>query len=111
MHGHDNYNSCSYFTCVYQVLCEQVPFGTISIFLMITKIAKGIRPQKPDAGESLGFTGELWRMVEHCWRENDGERPNVEEILQCLERAAQTWDTRPPAPDPVEIPDRGYSPA
>jgi len=62
------------------------------------KILNRQRPQKPEAAESLGFTRELWSMVERCWRENRDERPEAKEIVDCLESAAKAWDTRPLPP-------------
>lgn len=59
---------------------------------------EGQRPQKPEAAEGLGFTDELWSMVERCWRENRDERPEAKEIVDCLENAAKAWDTRPLPP-------------
>ena len=65
---------------------------------VVSEILEGRRPQKPEAAESLGFTDELWSMIERCWREEPDERPEVKEMLDCLERGAQTWDTRPLPP-------------
>jgi len=64
----------------------------------IAAILSGQRPQKPEAAESLGFTDELWIMVERCWRENWNERLEAKEIVDCLESAAKAWDTRPLPP-------------
>jgi len=55
-------------------------------------IMKGRRPQRPEAAEGLGFTDELWIMVERCWQENLDERPEAKEIVDCLESAANAWD-------------------
>jgi len=57
-------------------------------------VLRGHRPQRPEAADDLGFTGELWSMVERCWQENPDERPEVKEIVDCLESAAEAWDTR-----------------
>ena len=79
-----------------QVLCGVIPYSSFKASVMVMfSILEGVRPQKPDVAESLGFTNELWGMVEHCWLEGPDERPEVGEILHCLERAAQAWDTRP----------------
>ena len=75
-----------------------VPFSGMMDWLAIMKILEGGRPQKPRDAENLGFTNELWSMVERCWRENRGERPNVGEILRCLESAVPAWNTRPQDP-------------
>ena len=81
-----------------QVLCGHVPYRDLTDIAAMLNILEGRRPQKPEAAESLDFTDELWRMVERCWRENRDERPEVREVLRCLESAAQAWDVRPPPP-------------
>ena len=65
---------------------------------MRSKIVGGDRPQKPEAAGSLGFTDELWSMVERCWQESWDERPETKEIVDYLESAAKAWDTRPSPP-------------
>lgn len=62
------------------------------------KIVGGDRPEKPKAARSLGFTDELWSMVERCWQESWDERPEAKEIVDYLESAAKAWDTRPSPP-------------
>ena len=85
-------------TCMGQVLSECVPFSREDHYGTVLAIVEGTRPRKPKAAESLGFTDELWTMVECCWREKPGERPGVKEVMRCLESAAQAWDGRPPMP-------------
>jgi hypothetical protein len=57
-------------------------------------ITGGTRPRKPEGAKHLGFSDELWRIVELCWLEDRNARPCVEEILSCLKDAATFWDTR-----------------
>ena len=96
-------------TWIRQVLSGNVPYWNITLLCAMRAIMGGDRPQKPKAAESIGFTDELWRMVERCWQENRDERPGVREILHCLESTAQAWDTRPPLPYQATGMDRSYS--
>ena len=57
-------------------------------------IIEGERPKKPEEPALLGFSGELWAIVERCWKENRDERPTVEEILSCLNDATAFWYMR-----------------
>ena len=80
----------------HQVLCGKYPWQSNNETKVMLWVVEGKRPQRPEEAESPGFTDELWRMVECCWRQNRNERPEVGEILRCLETAARAWDTRPP---------------
>ena len=54
-------------------------------------ITEGDRPEKPEGAKPLGFSNELWRMIELCWLEDRNARPSVEEILSYLNDAAAFW--------------------
>lgn len=57
-------------------------------------IMTGDRPQKPEGAEYLGFTQELWMVVERCWFVDAGERPGVREVLFRLNRATWSWNRK-----------------
>ena len=38
----------------------------------------------------------LWMTLELCWMPQPSDRPNIEDVLQCLEMVAQSWE--PPSP-------------
>ena len=80
-----------------QVLCGHRPYVEIwSDSLVIKKVMEGIRPEKPEEAACLGFSSELWEIVERCWLEDHSARPVyvVEDILSCLNDAAVLWYTR-----------------
>ena len=81
-----------------QVLYGKLPYWGTPNYAIAVRVLEGHRPQKPKGAESLGLTDELWAMAEQCWQEKRDQRPEVGEILHCLESAAQVWDTRPPPP-------------
>jgi len=79
----------------HQVLCGRVPYwehhnkGAI-----MGAIIRGVRPSKPDAGETLGFTDDLWWTVESCWMMDPNIRPDVGAVLSQLIHAAWAWGRR-----------------
>lgn len=52
---------------------------------------EGVRPVKPVGAELLGFSDDLWRIIEQCWLQDRNARPGVEDILSCLTGAAASW--------------------
>ena len=60
----------------------------------MSAITEGDRPEKPEEAKRLGFSNELWRVVERCWMEDRSTRPSVDEILSCLDDAAAFWYMR-----------------
>jgi len=63
---------------------------------VIEAITKGVRPKKPHAADSLGFTDGLWRIVERSWMVDIDARPDVKTVLHHLSLAAPTWNRRRP---------------
>ena len=80
--------------CIYQVLCGNDPYWEKNREAAIHAIMNGERPQKPEAAESLGFTDELWGIVELCWSADAGLRPDARTVLSHLNHATWSWDTR-----------------
>jgi len=55
---------------------------------------EGVRPKKPEGAKRLGFSDELWRIIELCWLEDRNARPRVEDILYSLNDATAFWYIR-----------------
>ena len=49
------------------------------------------RPSRPSNSESLGFTHELWNLLELCWAKDARSRPGVCHVVGCLKRVAEDW--------------------
>ena len=49
---------------------------------------------KPEGATRLGFSNELWRIIELCWLEDRNARPRIEDILSCLNDATAFWYMR-----------------
>ena len=62
--------------------------------MAVNAIVEGVRPRKPEGAKRLGFSEELWRMVELCWLEDRDERPGMEDIVSCLNGAVSFWYMR-----------------
>ena len=54
-------------------------------------VASGGRLEKPPAAESLGFSDELWELLQLCWSESTSARPTAERLLHYLSRPSPTW--------------------
>jgi len=62
--------------------------------MAVNAIMEGVRPRKPQGAKQLGFSDELWRVVELCWLEDRDARPGVESILSNLNDAETFWYMR-----------------
>jgi len=78
---------------VYEVLCGQRPYADCKRDVALA-VLSGMRPSKPDAATTLGFTDGLWWSVECCWLEDRDARPDVKAVLDHLTHAAWAWDKR-----------------
>lgn len=61
---------------------------------VMVAVVRGVRPKRPDAADSLGFTDGLWRVVERSWMADADARPDVKVMLYHLTHAASTWNRR-----------------
>jgi len=79
---------------IYEVLSERTPFYQFyqcSNVVISWKILKGIRPERPEGAEGGWFTDDVWKVLGRCWVPQPGDRPNVEDILLCLEKVSRSW--------------------
>lgn len=75
----------------HQVLSGNSPLWDImGVERLVYAIREGYRPRKPERARSLGFTDELWNILQQCWLAEASARPNVKEILSHLHRAEWT---------------------
>ena len=77
-----------------QVLCKALPFHSLNPARVALEVMNGKRPAKPEDAASLGFTPELWEMIERCWLADMNARPTLGAVLSCLKEAAPSWDNR-----------------
>ena len=79
---------------IYEVLSGRIPFDQDAKFVIPAKVIRGDRPQRP---EGVWFMDDVWNVLERCWAPQPGDRPGIEEVLQCLEQVSGSW-VPPPWP-------------
>ena len=94
---------------IYEVLRRRVPFHQHADFAVVVRVGKGERPGRPQEEEGVWFVDDIWSMLERCWKPNPGDRPSIEDILQCLGRVSRSWT--PPSPQTAAGPPMTKSPA
>ena len=70
---------------IHEVLSGQTPFAPWKAPLVIQKVLQGERPRRPEGEGGTLFTGDLWRILELCWKHKPGERTSAKAVLACLE--------------------------
>ena len=64
-------------------------------------VVEGRHPVKPPYAKSLGFSDELWALVESCWSRSSSERPTAERLLDHLSRTSPDWAPPPSTSYPI----------
>lgn len=64
-----------------EVFTEELPFGDVRHETAILMIVRGQRPEKPSNIECCGFTPEMWKFVQRCWRQNPDKRPDIDVVV------------------------------
>ena len=72
---------------IYEVLSGQAPFTPWQSPLVIQKVLKGERPERPQGAAGKLFTDLIWELVELCWKHQPSNRPCAKTVLLCLEGA------------------------
>jgi hypothetical protein len=76
-------------------LCGHHPYAEVqSDIMVVNEIMEGVRPKKPKDTKRMGFSDELWKMIELCWLEDRNARPGIDEILFSLKDATAFWFKR-----------------
>ena len=70
---------------VYEVLSGKAPFAPSTAPPVIWKVLRGQRPERPQGKAGVLFTGDVWEMLEFCWKQQPGERISAKNVLQRLE--------------------------
>jgi len=85
---------------VYEVVTGVRPFGVENFRVeeVMYRVLDGMRPEKPENADAIGFGGGVWGLVQGCWKEDRTQRPRTEEVRQRLTVAASWSSTVPPGP-------------
>ena len=65
---------------IYEIISGQLPFRHDAHYTILRKVLNGEHPRR-----GARFTSSLWKMLEQCWASRPNDRPNIEEVLECLE--------------------------
>lgn len=68
---------------IYETISGKLPFHKDTDYTISLKVVKGERPHR-----GVWFTDALWGMLEWCWISQPSDRPNIENVLGCLEIAS-----------------------
>ena len=80
---------------IYEVISLCVPFYQYQNSVIPGKVVQGDRPERPKGVDGVRFTNDVWEMLERCWAHKLGNRPRIEDVLQCLERGSVSWGLLP----------------
>ncbi|KAF9646101.1 kinase-like protein, partial [Thelephora ganbajun] len=64
-----------------EVFSGRTPFEDVNNALAGIRILEGKRPAKSQAGEQLGLTAEMWKLIEKCWNASPNKRPTIDEVV------------------------------
>ena len=78
-----------------QVLAGLPPFHHVMACTPVLAVMRGDRPRKPLDAESLGFSDQLWKLVQLCWSESSSIRPTASQLFDYFSSASANW-TPPP---------------
>ena len=81
---------------ILEVLTGKPPFLNCNWMVVMRKVVEGEHPGRPQGGEGMWFTNDLWEMLEQCWLPQPGRRPTIDALIRCLEQGSMAWQPLPP---------------
>ena len=69
---------------IYETISENLPFHEHADLTVFMKVMGGEHPTREE-----GFPRPLWKVLEQYWAPHPENRPEVGNVLQCLERVSQ----------------------
>ena len=81
---------------IYEVLSGKMPFSRYHNYNVVVRALEGERPGRAQGVKGMWFEDDIWRIMECCWRPIPRDRPEIGDVLQCLEAISRTWT--PPSP-------------
>jgi len=84
---------------ILEVLTGKPPFPDCNGMIVMRKVVEGEHPGRPQGGEEVWFTDDLWEMLEQCWSPKPEKRPTIDAVLQCLKQGSAAWQPLPPDSD------------
>jgi len=65
--------------------------------MIMSKIQKGERPNRPQEAQELGLSDLVWDMVDSCWQQDPGHRPTITDVVELL----REWPVFSPSMEPI----------
>ena len=72
---------------IYETISGNVPFHKHTDLTVFVKVLEGERPSR-----EAECADSLWEILERCWTPQPGSRPNIQDVLRCLERVSQSHE-------------------
>ena len=63
-----------------EVFTGKIPFEGQKNEAVVLLILRGTRPETPGNSQTVGLTGDMWKLLQKCWRQNPKKRPTMEEV-------------------------------
>jgi len=79
---------------IYETITGRPPFHRHADLTVLMKVSGGEHPPR-----EVGFTDSLWGILERCWAPPPNARPNIEDVLQCLEMVTNLSELPSPGAD------------
>ena len=79
---------------IYETISGNMPFHEDTDLTVFMKVMDGKRPPR-----GRGFAESLWRVLKLCWAPQPGDRPDINDVLQCLETISSLPEALSPGPD------------
>lgn len=79
---------------IYETIGGRMPFHEHVDLTVFMKVMAGEHPTR-----GVGFTENLWKMMESCWGFRPNARPSVEDVLLCLEVSSDSSELPSPGSD------------
>ena len=79
---------------IYETISGNMPFHEDTDLTVFMKVMEGKRPPR-----GRGFTESLWRVLKMCWAPQPGDRPGINDGLQCLETISSLPEALSPGSD------------
>ena len=65
---------------IYEIISGHLPFHEFADLSVLVKVLNDEHPPR-----RVGFTDNVWKVLEQCWKPQPDARPSIEDVLRCLE--------------------------
>jgi serine/threonine protein kinase len=79
---------------IYETISGHLPFHQHADLTVFVKVLAGERPTR-----GAGFAESLWKVLAQCWTPQPNDRPNIQDVLQCLDGFLNSPEPPPLGPD------------